>query len=115
MLTISFEKYDNLDTEAELFEISDDYTFPKIQDFQSKLDEKNGLFNLLVAYYNTTDSSYRQNLQQFLYREVKLVDTLDDKPSPKAAKGQLKISKEKNLEILRNVKENGYRSCQHNY
>lgn len=40
MLTISFEKYDNLDTEAELFEISDDYTFPKIQDFQSKLDEK---------------------------------------------------------------------------
>lgn len=105
MLTISFEKYDNLDTEAELFEISDDYTFPKIQDFQSKLDEKNGLFNLLVAYYNTTDSSYRQNLQQFLYREVKLVDTLDDKPSPKAAKGQLKISKEKNLEILRNVKD----------
>lgn len=40
-----------------------------------------------------------------MYREVKLVDTLDDKPSPKAAKGQLKISKEKNLEILRNVKD----------
>lgn len=104
MITISFDEYDKLENEAEILEVSDDYTFPKQEDFQAKLDKKNGLFDLLVAYFNTTDMTYRQNLQQFLYREVKLVDILDDKTVAKGAKGQLKLSQKKNIDIIQNIK-----------
>lgn len=104
MLTISFTEYDDLDQKAELFEIPEDYEFPLRESFQSKLDEKHGLFDLMVAFYNTTDSDYREELRRFMYQEVKIVDSLEDNnPIGKAAKGQLKISPEKNMKIIQNV------------
>lgn len=104
MLTISFTEYDNLDQKAELFEIPEDYEFPLRENFQSKLDEKHGLFDLMVAFYNTTDSDYREELRRFMYQEVKIVDSLEDNnPIGKAVKGQLKISPEKNMKIMQNV------------
>ena len=97
MLTISFTEYDDLDQKAELFEVPEDYEFPLRESFQSKLDEKHGLFDLMVAFYNTTDSDYREELRRFMYQEVKIVDSLEDNnPIGKAVKGQLKISSEKN-------------------
>lgn len=96
MLTISFTEYDDLDQKAELFEVPEDYEFPLRESFQSKLDEKHGLFDLMVAFYNTTDSDYREELRRFMYQEVKIVDSLEDNnPIGKAVKGQLKISPEK--------------------
>ena len=74
MLTISFTEYDDLDQKAELFEVPEDYEFPLRESFQSKLDEKHGLFDLMVAFYNTTDSDYREELRRFMYQEVKIVD-----------------------------------------
>lgn len=104
MLTISFTEYDDLDQKAELFEVPDDYEFPLRESFQSKLDEKHGLFDLMVAFYNTTDSDYREELRRFMYQEVKIVDSLEDNnPIGKAVKGQLKISPEKNMKIIQNV------------
>lgn len=104
MLTISFAEYDDLDQKAELFEIPEDYEFPLRESFQSKLDEKHGLFELMVAFYNTTDSDYREELRRFMYQEVKIVDSLEDNnPIGKAVKGQLKISPEKNMKIMQNV------------
>lgn len=104
MLTISFAEYDDLDQKAELFEIPEDYEFPLRESFQSKLDEKHGLFELMVAFYNTTDSDYREELRRFMYQEVKIVDSLEDNnPIGKAVKGQLKISLEKNMKIMQNV------------
>lgn len=104
MLTISFIEYDDLDQKAELFEIPEDYEFPLRENFQSKLDEKHGLFDLMVAFYNTTDSDYREELRRFMYQEVKIVDSLEDNnPIGKAVKGQLKISPEKNMKIIQNV------------
>lgn len=104
MLTISFTEYDDLDQKAELFEIPEDYEFPLRESFQSKLDEKHGLFELMVAFYNTTDSDYREELRRFMYQEVKIVDSLEDNnPIGKAVKGQLKISPEKNMKIMQNV------------
>lgn len=104
MLTISFTEYDDLDQKAELFEIPEDYEFPLRENFQSKLDEKHGLFDLMVAFYNTTDSDYREELRRFMYQEVKIVDSLEDNnPIGKAVKGQLKISPEKNMKIIQNV------------
>lgn len=104
MLTISFTEYDDLDQKAELFEIPEDYEFPLRESFQSKLDEKHGLFDLMVAFYNTTDSDYREELRRFMYQEVKIVDSLEDNnPIGKAVKGQLKISPEKNMKIMQNV------------
>lgn len=104
MLTISFAEYDDLDQKAELFEIPEDYEFPLRENFQSKLDEKHGLFDLMVAFYNTTDSDYREELRRFMYQEVKIVDSLEDNnPIGKAVKGQLKISPEKNMKIMQNV------------
>lgn len=104
MLTISFTEYDDLDQKAELFEIPEDYEFPLRENFQSKLDEKHGLFDLMVAFYNTTDSDYREELRRFMYQEVKIVDSLEDNnPIGKAVKGQLKISPEKNMKIMQNV------------
>lgn len=104
MLTISFAEYDDLDQKAELFEIPEDYEFPLRESFQSKLDEKHGLFDLMVAFYNTTDSDYREELRRFMYQEVKIVDSLEDNnPIGKAVKGQLKISPEKNMKIMQNV------------
>lgn len=104
MLTISFTEYDDLDQKAELFEVPEDYEFPLRESFQSKLDEKHGLFDLMVAFYNTTDSDYREELRQFMYQEVKIVDSLEDNnPIGKAVKGQLKISPEKNMKIIQNV------------
>ena len=104
MLTISFAEYDDLDQKAELFEIPEDYEFPLRESFQSKLDEKHGLFDLMVAFYNTTDSDYREELRRFMYQEVKIVDSLEDNnPIGKAVKGQLKISPEKNMKIIQNV------------
>lgn len=104
MLTISFTEYDDLDQKAELFEIPEDYEFPLRESFQSKLDEKHGLFDLMVAFYNTTDSDYREELRRFMYQEVKIVDSLEDNnPIGKAVKGQLKISPEKNMKIIQNV------------
>lgn len=104
MLTMSFAEYDDLDQKAELFEIPEDYEFPLRESFQSKLDEKHGLFDLMVAFYNTTDSDYREELRRFMYQEVKIVDSLEDNnPIGKAVKGQLKISPEKNMKIIQNV------------
>ena len=104
MLTISFTEYDDLDQKAELFEVPEDYEFPLRESFQSKLDEKHGLFDLMVAFYNTTDSDYREELRRFMYQEVKIVDSLEDNnPIGKAVKGQLKISSEKNMKIMQNV------------
>lgn len=104
MLTISFAEYDDLDQKAELFEIPEDYEFPLRESFQSKLDEKHGLFELMIAFYNTTDSDYREELRRFMYQEVKIVDSLEDNnPIGKAVKGQLKISPEKNMKIMQNV------------
>lgn len=104
MLTISFAEYDDLDQKAELFEIPEDYEFPLRESFQSKLDEKHGLFELMVAFYNTTDSDYREELRRFMYQEVKILDSLEDNnPIGKAVKGQLKISPEKNMKIMQNV------------
>lgn len=104
MLTISFTEYDDLDQKAELFEIPEDYEFPLRENFQSKLDEKHGLFDLMVAFYNTTDSDYREELRRFMYQEVKIVDSPEDNnPIGKAVKGQLKISPEKNMKIMQNV------------
>ena len=104
MLTISFTEYDDLDQKAELFEVPEDYEFPLRESFQSKLDEKQGLFDLMVAFYNTTDSDYREELRRFMYQEVKIVDSLEDNnPIGKAVKGQLKISPEKNMKIIQNV------------
>ena len=104
MLTISFTEYDDLDQKAELFEVPEDYEFPLRESFQSKLDEKHGLFDLMVAFYNTTDSDYREELRRFMYQEVKIVDSLEDNnPIGKAVKGQLKISPEKNMKIIHNV------------
>ena len=104
MLTISFAEYDDLDQKAELFEVPEDYEFPLRESFQSKLDEKHGLFELMVAFYNTTDSDYREELRRFMYQEVKIVDSLEDNnPIGKAVKGQLKISPEKNMKIMQNV------------
>ena len=104
MLTISFTEYDDLDQKAEMFEIPEDYEFPLRENFQSKLDEKHGLFDLMVAFYNTTDSDYREELRRFMYQEVKIVDSLEDNnPIGKAVKGQLKISPEKNIKIMQNV------------
>lgn len=104
MLTISFTEYDDLDQKAEMFEIPEDYEFPLRENFQSKLDEKHGLFGLMVAFYNTTDSDYREELRRFMYQEVKIVDSLEDNnPIGKAVKGQLKISPEKNMKIMQNV------------
>lgn len=104
MLTISFTEYDDLDQKAELFEVPEDYKFPLRESFQSKLDEKHGLFDLMVAFYNTTDSDYREELRRFMYQEVKIVDSLEDNnPIGKAVKGQLKISPEKNMKIIQNV------------
>lgn len=104
MLTISFTEYDDFDQKAELFEIPEDYEFPLRESFQSKLDEKHGLFDLMVAFYNTTDSDYREELRRFMYQEVKIVDSLEDNnPIGKAVKGQLKISPEKNMKIMQNV------------
>ena len=104
MLTISFTEYDDLDQKAELFEVPEDYEFPLRESFQSKLDEKHGLFDLMVAFYNTTDSDYREELLRFMYQEVKIVDSLEDNnPIGKAVKGQLKISPEKNMKIIQNV------------
>lgn len=104
MLTISFTEYDDLDQKAELFEVPEDYEFPLRGSFQSKLDEKHGLFDLMVAFYNTTDSDYREELRRFMYQEVKIVDSLEDNnPIGKAVKGQLKISPEKNMKIIQNV------------
>lgn len=104
MLTISFTEYDDLDQKAEMFEIPEDYEFPLRENFQSKLDEKHGLFDLMVAFYNTTDSDYREELRRFMYQEVKIVDSLEDNnPIGKAVKGQLKISPEKNMKIMQNV------------
>lgn len=104
MLTISFTEYDDLDQKAEMFEIPEDYEFPLRESFQSKLDEKHGLFDLMVAFYNTTDSDYREELRRFMYQEVKIVDSLEDNnPIGKAVKGQLKISPEKNMKIMQNV------------
>lgn len=104
MLTISFTEYDDLDQKAELFEVPGDYEFPLRESFQSKLDEKHGLFDLMVAFYNTTDSDYREELRRFMYQEVKIVDSLEDNnPIGKAVKGQLKISPEKNMKIIQNV------------
>lgn len=104
MLTISFTEYDDLDQKAELFEVPEDYEFPLRENFQSKLDEKHGLFELMVAFYNTTDSDYREELRRFMYQEVKIVDSLEDNnPIGKAVKGQLKISPEKNMKIIQNV------------
>lgn len=104
MLTISFAEYDDLGQKAELFEIPEDYEFPLRESFQSKLDEKHGLFELMVAFYNTTDSDYREELRRFMYQEVKIVDSLEDNnPIGKAVKGQLKISPEKNMKIMQNV------------
>lgn len=104
MLTISFTEYDDLDQKAELFEVPEDYEFPLRESFQSKLDEKHGLFDLMVAFYNTTDSDYREELRRFMYHEVKIVDSLEDNnPIGKAVKGQLKISPEKNMKIIQNV------------
>lgn len=104
MLTISFTEYDDLDQKAELFEIPEDYEFPLRESFQSKLDEKHGLFDLMVAFYNTTDSDYREELRRFMYQEVKIIDSLEDNnPIGKAVKGQLKISPEKNMKIMQNV------------
>ena len=104
MLTISFTEYDDLDQKAELFEVPGDYEFPLRENFQSKLDEKHGLFDLMVAFYNTTDSDYREELRRFMYQEVKIVDSLEDNnPIGKAVKGQLKISPEKNMKIMQNV------------
>lgn len=104
MLTISFTEYDDLDQKAELFEVPEDYEFPLRESFQSKLDEKHGLFDLMVAFYNTTDSDYREELRRFMYQEVKIVDSLEDNnPIGKAVKGQLKISPGKNMKIMQNV------------
>lgn len=104
MLTISFTEYDDLDQKAEMFEIPEDYEFPLRENFQSKLDEKHGLFDLMVAFYNTTDFDYREELRRFMYQEVKIVDSLEDNnPIGKAVKGQLKISPEKNMKIMQNV------------
>ena len=104
MLTISFTEYDDLDQKAEMFEIPEDYEFPLRENFQSKLDEKHGLFDLMVAFYNTTDSDYREELRRFMYQEIKIVDSLEDNnPIGKAVKGQLKISPEKNMKIMQNV------------
>lgn len=104
MLTISFTEYDDLDQKAELFEVPEDYEFPLRESFQSKLDEKHGLFDLMVAFYNTTDSDYREELRRFMYQEVKIVDSLEDNnPIGKAVKWQLKISPEKNMKIIQNV------------
>lgn len=104
MLTISFTEYDDLDQKAELFEVPEDYEFPLRESFQSKLDEKHGLFELMVAFYNTTDSDYREELRRFMYQEVKIVDSLEDNnPIGKAVKGQLKISPKKNMKIMQNV------------
>lgn len=104
MLTISFTEYDDLDQKAELFEVPEDYEFPLRESFQSKLDEKHGLFDLMVAFYNTTDSDYREELRRFMYQEVKIVDSPEDNnPIGKAVKGQLKISPEKNMKIIQNV------------
>lgn len=104
MLTISFTEYDDLDQKAELFEVPEDYEFPLRESFQSKLDEKHGLFDLMVAFYNTTDSDYREELRRFMYQEVKIVDSLEDNnPIGKVVKGQLKISPEKNMKIIQNV------------
>lgn len=104
MLTISFTEYDDLDQKAELFEVPEDYEFPLRESLQSKLDEKHGLFDLMVAFYNTTDSDYREELRRFMYQEVKIVDSLEDNnPIGKAVKGQLKISPEKNMKIIQNV------------
>lgn len=104
MLTISFTEYDDLDQKAELFEVPEDYEFPLRESFQSKLDEKHGLFDLMVAFYNTTDSDYREELRRFMYQEVKIVDSLEDNNTiGKAVKGQLKISSEKNMKIMQNV------------
>lgn len=104
MLTISFTEYDDLDQKVELFEVPEDYEFPLRESFQSKLDEKHGLFDLMVAFYNTTDSDYREELRRFMYQEVKIVDSLEDNnPIGKAVKGQLKISPEKNMKIIQNV------------
>lgn len=104
MLTISFTEYDDLDQKAELFEVPEDYEFPLRESFQSKLDEKHGLFDLMVAFYNTTDSDYREELRRFMYQEVKIVDSLEDNnPIGKAVKGQLKISPEKNMKIIQNI------------
>lgn len=104
MLTISFTEYDDLDQKAELFEVPEDYEFPLRESFQSKLDEKHGLFDLMVAFYNTTDSDYREELRRFMYQEVKIVDSPEDNnPIGKAVKGQLKISPEKNMKIMQNV------------
>ena len=58
----------------------------------------------MVAFYNTTDSDYREELRRFMYQEVKIVDSLEDNnPIGKAVKGQLKISPEKNMKIMQNV------------
>lgn len=104
MLTISFTEYDDLDQKAESLEVSDDYIFPSKDSFQSKLDEKNGLFDLMVAFYNTTDSDYREELRQFMYQEVKIVDSPEDNNLiGKAVKGQLNISPEKNMKIMQNI------------
>lgn len=104
MLTISFTEYDDLDQKAELFEVPEDYEFPLRESFQSKLDEKHGLFDLMVAFYNTTDSDYREELRRFMYQEVKIVDSIEDNSLiGKAVKGQLKISPEKNMKIIQNV------------
>lgn len=104
MLTISFAEYDDLDQKAELFEVPDDYKFPSRESFQSKLGEKNGLFDLMVAFYNTTYPDYREELRRFMYQEVKIVDSFEDNSLiGKAVKGQLKISPEKNMKIIQNV------------
>lgn len=103
MVKMTFDEYDALQEKAEGIEIPDDFKYPSLEAAQEMIADEAGLIYVLQAYLNTPDKNYRKELQQFLYREIELIEKKEE-PEPEidsvCVKGRLVLTAERNSEIM---------------
>lgn len=79
MIIMTFDEFDKLSLRAEEEIVGDSYKFPTLEEITHNLTgDENNVFDVLVAYYNTTDKEYRRRVNQLLTDYVYLTEEIEN-------------------------------------
>lgn len=103
MITMSFEHYDLIYEEMMEKVIDTDFKFPDISEIPQLLATEDGFKKVMLAYLNTTDKTYRNELNRLLSRLIELTE--EEIPETlNSGTGKKRLTQEQHRKIMETVK-----------
>lgn len=105
MVTMTFDQYDKIYDKMLDVEIDDTFKYPELSDVPRLLTTNSGFKTVMLAFLNTSDKTYRHELNKIMKQLIELTDDVEVAKEKKPKKRKKHFSEEQHKKIIETVRD----------